>query len=85
MEKLLNLLEFEGFKQTVEMPGIITETNSTELKGNQVSWEVEPDSFFVKEYVMHVESRVVNYWAFALTGIVFLLLIVVILFKGFKK
>jgi len=85
MEKLLNILEFENFIQTVEMPGIITETNSTELIGNQVRWEVGADSFLVKDDIMFVESRVVNYWAFIFTGIVFLLSIVVLLLKGFRK
>lgn len=85
MIKLLNILEFEDFVQIVEMPGIITETNSSELKGNQVRWEVGADSFLVQDDVMFVESRIVNYWAFILTGIVFLLLIVVLLVKGFRK
>ena len=85
LEKLLYLIDFDDFKQTVEMPGIITETNSVELKGGQVNWEVNADNFFIKNYVMHVESRVVNYWTFIFTGIIILLSVFVLIVKGFKK
>lgn len=85
MEKLLNILEFESFTQIVEMPGLITETNSTELKGNQVRWEVEADSFLVKDNMMYVESRVVNYWAFVMAGSVILALVTILVLKGFRR
>ena len=83
--KFQSMLEFEGFKQTVELPGIITETNSNELIGNQVNWEVDPDSFFIKNYTMYAESRVVNYWAFIVAGIVILSLLILLIVKGFRK
>ena len=67
------------------MPGIITETNSTNLIGNRVSWEVEADSFLLRDKVMMVESRVVNYWAFILTGLVVFGLLVLIVLKGFRR
>ena len=85
MEKLFKILEFDGFVQIVEMPGIITATNSSELKGSRVEWNVNADSFLVKANSMVVESRVVNYWAFVLTSIVLLLLIIILLMKGFRK
>jgi len=75
----------ENYQQVVNMPGLITETNSLELKGNQVSWNVEPLSFLFDDYNMHVESRVVNYWMFALTGFLVLLLIIFLIIKAIRN
>jgi len=68
----------------VEMPGLITKTNSTVMYGNTVSWAVGTMSFFFEDYEMHVESRVMNYWAFVLSGIVVLLLLIALIVKIFK-
>ena len=80
-----NLINMESYPEKVEMPGVITETNSVMLKGNQVSWEVQPSSILFEEYELSVESRVVNNWAFIVTGIILLLLIIVMIVKAFKK
>ncbi|MFC2102176.1 hypothetical protein ACFLS7_04205 [Bacteroidota bacterium] len=80
-----NLLMMDTYPETVEMPGLIIETNSAMLKGNQVSWEIQPMCFMFTEYKMVVESRVVNNWAFVVTGIVLLLLIVVMIVKAVKR
>jgi len=73
-----------GYHQYVEMPGLITETNSLSLKGNSVSWNVEGHAFLFTDYRMYVESRVVNYWMFALTGLLVLLLIIFLVIKAFR-
>jgi len=78
------VFEMEDYRQFVEMPGLITETNSLVLKGNSVSWEVNNLAFMFNDYKMHVESRVVNYWMFVLTGLLALLLIIFLLIKAFK-
>jgi hypothetical protein len=78
------IFEMEDYSQYVEMPGLITETNSLILKGNSVSWKVQNLYFLFSDYKMHVESRVVNYWMFALTGLLVLLLIIALLIKAFK-
>ncbi len=41
-------------------------------------------SFFFEDYEMYVESRVMNYWAFVLSGIVVLLLLIALIVKIFK-
>jgi hypothetical protein len=74
----------EDYSQYVEMPGLITETNSLILKGNSVSWKVQNLYFLFSDYKMQVESRVVNYWMFALTGFLVLVLIVFLLMKTFR-
>jgi len=79
-----HLIEMNDFEQTVEMPGLVTETNSLSLKGNQVEWKVEPLSFLLTDYTMYVESRVVNYWMFVLTGVIVLALLILLLIKSFR-
>jgi hypothetical protein len=79
-----NLLMAEEYRVEVEMPGLITATNSTEMIGNTVSWEVPNMSFFFEDYVMMVESRVINNWAFWLSGAVLLLLLIAMIVRIFR-
>jgi len=81
---LFEVIGMHDYNQLVEMPGIITETNSTDLKGNQVSWHVDGNCFLLTDCKMHVESRVVNYWMFALTGFLVLILIIFLVIKAFR-
>jgi hypothetical protein len=57
------------------MPGIITSTNAKSMNGNILTWEIEPGEFFFYDYVMSAESRLMNKWAFWVSGIVVLLLL----------
>jgi hypothetical protein len=82
---LKKIIEMDTYKQNVEMPGLITETNSVSLKGNSVSWKFDPMPILFRDYEMVVESRVVNYWAFVVTGVILLLLIVLLIVKSFRK
>ncbi|MDT8392839.1 MAG: hypothetical protein RQ761_03280 [Bacteroidales bacterium] len=79
-----SLLMAEEFSVEVQMPGLITATNSNEMVGNTVSWNVQNMSFFFEDYEMAVESRVVNYWAFYLGGAVLLLLLIAMIIRIFK-
>ena len=81
---ITKLIEMEGFTNEVELPGLITSTNSTQVKGNQIRWKVDADSFLVRDYEMTAESRVVNKFGFIATGVI-LLLFVLILFLKSKK
>ena len=81
---LLKAIFMDSYSQNVEMPGLITETNAKSATGNKVSWNVNGDKFLFEDYKMHVESRVVNYWMFALTGLLVLLLIIFLLIKAFR-
>ncbi|PLW97712.1 MAG: hypothetical protein C0591_06005 [Marinilabiliales bacterium] len=81
---LLNAIFMDSYSQTVEMPGLITETNAKSATGNKVSWNVNGDKFLFEDYKMQVESRVINYWMFALTGFLVLVLIVFLLMKTFR-
>jgi hypothetical protein len=72
----------EGFRVETEMPGLITGTNSTALAGNRVSWDLVPMAFLLEDYTMVVESRVINVWAFLLSGLVLLSLVGLLVVKS---
>ena len=78
-------MPLDGYTSVVEMPGMITATNSFEVVGNQVRWEVEAHPILFSDYEMYVESRVVNYWAFVLSGIVLALLIILLVYRTFRR
>ncbi len=67
------------------MPGLITATNSAMLNGNQVRWEFQGGNVMVRDFEMYAESRVMNYWAFILAGLVMLALVVMLVVKAVRK
>lgn len=79
-----NLLMAEEYSVEVVMPGLITATNSTEMVGNTVSWNVQSMSFFFEDYEMMVESRVINNWAFWLSGVVLFILLIAMIVRIFR-
>ena len=81
---LLNAVFMDEYSQTVEMPGLITETNSISVTGNKVSWKVNGDKIIFHNYEMKVESRVVNRWAFIVSGIILLLGLILLIIKASK-
>jgi hypothetical protein len=64
-----------GFTTRVEMPGLITDTNAPALEGTTVSWSDFKAYCYVRDYTMWVESRMINWWAIILTGVVVLALV----------
>jgi len=81
---LLNSIFMDSYSQTVEMPGLITETNSISVTGNKVSWKVNGDKFIFHDYVMKVESRVVNRWPFIVSGLFLFLVLILLVVKARK-
>lgn len=80
------LLEIgESFTNHTIMPGIITSTNASEIKGNTVSWNIESDDFFERDFTMVVESRKVNRGMAIVTGAFVLLLLVGLVAVFLKK
>ena len=80
-ELLVNIIGMDFYVQTVEMPGLIIETNAPSISGNTVNWNVDVMSFLFQDFEMLVESRVVNTWAFIVAGIMLLTLIVVLIWR----
>ena len=84
MDFIEMVVMMQSFQSYVEMPGIITETNSPSFKGNLVNWQVSGISFLFVDNTMIVESRIVNTWAYVVAGIVLLMLIVLLVIKAKK-
>ena len=82
---LENLLMLEAFHVETELPGLITATNSTMLNGNRVTWEVFPLAFLLEDYTMMAQSRVINVWAFIISGLIMLGLISLLAVKSLRR
>ena len=65
------------YLNTVVMLGTILDTNAREVKGNSAVWRFTSEQFGVADYEMRVESRSVNVWPLAVTGLVVLALIII--------
>jgi len=81
LEAFNNVFDMEQYVNEVELPGLITETNSVELQGNRVKWDVDSWSIMFEDREMYIESRVINVWGFILVGIVLLSLLFLIIYK----
>jgi len=76
----------DDYTNVVQMPGLIIETNSAEIsEKNEVEWEVEWLKYFTDDYDMLVQSRIINFWAFWVSGgFIFVLLLFLILKRRLK-
>jgi hypothetical protein len=68
-----------SYLNSVVMPGLITGTNAPTLEGNKASWKDYVKFAYFKDVDMWVESRVINWWAIIVTGIVILALVAIFL------
>jgi hypothetical protein len=84
LEFLIESMFQEDYNVIVEMPGLITKTNSLEVIGNSVSWKITPILNLIVDNKMEVESRIINQWMFYLSGAIVLLLLVLIILKSRK-
>jgi hypothetical protein len=79
-QDLVTMLEGKGtagesFTNAVILPGILLETNATDVKGSAVSWKFSVDQLQLRSFEMRASSRVVNEWAIVLTGVIVLALL----------
>jgi hypothetical protein len=57
------------YTNAVVLPGVILETNATDVSGSRVTWRVDGDQISVVEVQMHALSRVVNTWAIVVSAL----------------
>lgn len=72
------------FDNVVTLPGLFLDNNAGKLNGNTATWSFKRDQLELMDYDMHAESRVVNTWAFIVSGVVavgFLILLLIPLFR----
>jgi hypothetical protein len=72
-------------KNSVIMPGLLINTNSKTVIGNEIQWEFTPLKCFFNDYEINVTSRVTNSWAFVLSGVFLILLIIGLLVGALIK
>jgi hypothetical protein len=82
-----HILLDEDYINTVQMPGLIIETNSTSISdSNEVAWNVGWMKYFTDDYEMKVTSRIVNVWTFWVSsGFILLLFLLIMLRRIYKS
>ncbi|MGB9746225.1 MAG: hypothetical protein ACPLXM_04795 [Bacteroidales bacterium] len=65
------------------MPGLLLNTNATAVAGNVCNWEV-PETVQWANFEMVAESRAMNRWAFYVTGILILFLLIIFIGRLFR-
>ncbi len=77
--KLERLSNADGsYTNSVELPGLILDTNTDKIEGSRISWKFTSDQLRIGKYVMHAESRLTNVWAFIVTGIFGIVVLIII-------
>ncbi len=71
----------DSWNCTLRMPGLLVETDGTGVEGNRISWKFKTGQLRFGEYEMNAVSRVANGWAFILTGLGLLVLLVAGFFR----
>jgi hypothetical protein len=61
-------LDSDSYVNRVVMPGLILDTNAPSVEGGTVEWKMKSSRFYWEDFVMTVESRVVNRWAIWVTA-----------------
>jgi hypothetical protein len=80
-----NSIYQDEFTVNVIMPGLIANTNANNIEGNKVSWKEFINYCYYGDYEMWVESRVVNWWAVILSGVIVLALLVGMITAVFRR
>lgn len=66
-------------KQATALPGLLLESNADSIDANTAFWNYNSSRNFAQNYTLYSKSRIVNTWAFILTGAIILILLVFIL------
>ncbi len=74
-----------SYKNEVTMPGIILNTNAKTIEGNKVVWEFNENRFCYEDFTMTVQSRAVNVWAFIVSGVIVIAVVVLLILPKLKK
>lgn len=73
----------EKIKCSTIMPGVLLQTNADSIAGSQTYWNINERYFFAKDHQLIAKSRLINKWAFILSGFIAVFLLVLI-FRKFK-
>ncbi len=81
INKMLNSRN-DKIKCSTVMPGKLLQTNADSISGNQTFWNINENYFFAKDHQLIAKSRLVNNWAFILSGFIALGLLILVLWKN---
>jgi dsDNA-binding SOS-regulon protein len=84
LEKIL-VVNFKDYSVRIVMPGKVIGTNGFIDKTEVLLWPVKSDYFLTEQYEMWAESKVINIWAWAVTGVFILFVIIGLIIKSFNK
>ncbi len=70
---------------SIKMPGLLIDTNSEQIEGSTLSWEADFFDFYFKGLEMKAESRVLNIWAFIVSGIIVFGLLIILILMLFRN
>lgn len=73
-----------NFENTVTLPGLFLDTNAGTLNGNTATWQFGRDQLELMDYEMYAESRIVNTWAFIVSGVLAVGAVLVLLIPLFR-
>jgi hypothetical protein len=76
---------FKEYSVKIVMPGKVIGTNGFIDKTDQLLWPVKSDFFFTETYEMWAESKVVNTWAWIVTGVFVLFVVTGLILRLFRK
>jgi hypothetical protein len=73
------------FENVITLPGLFLDANSSSLKGNSATWTFKPQQIELTDYEMYAESRIVNTWAFVVSGLLVAGLVLVVALSRFRR
>jgi len=75
----------DNYHFTINMPGLLVETNSDKIESSRLGWEVDFFDFYFRGMLMQAQSRIVNTWAFIVAGLIVFLLLSGLIWNLFRK
>jgi len=81
----LIFFNFDDYTLRIVMPGELIGANGFADSTGMMQWPVKSDFFITEPYVMWVESKTSNKWAWIVTGIFLLFVLAGIIFRAVRK
>jgi len=75
----------EGYTNELLMPGLLIDTNAETVADNKVVWEVGTGKFFLRDFEMWAESRIVNRWAVPVTAVIVVVICIGLVITVFRR
>jgi hypothetical protein len=78
-------INFKNYSVRIVMPGKVIGTNGFIDKTEVLLWPVKSEYFMTEQYEMWAESKVINLWAWVVTGVFILFVVAGLLIRLFRK